>query len=183
MGETKKTTIKKMTNGYNYKYSDLATIHEEMENQGITYYQYTEFCIEANCDYIYTVLIIDGEEQKPRRGCRVIYGDEKQLKSAAQAQGSGLTYARRYSLLMALGWATEDDDGAGAGNGSAGTSKALKMGNKLDFKQVREHLSEITSEDELNQYWHSLKLSEKQATVLKGDFAKRKATLGQGLGE
>ena len=183
MGETKKTTIKKLSKGYGYCYSDLATIHEEMEKQGITYYQYTDFCIEANCDYIYTVLIIDGEEQKPRRGCRVIYGDEKQLKSAAQAQGSGLTYARRYSLLMALGWATEDDDGADAGNDGAGASKTLKMGNKIDFKQVREHLGDITSEDELNQYWHSLKLSEKQAAVLKGDFAKRKATLGQGVGE
>lgn len=183
MGETKKTTIKKLSQGYGYRYSDLSTIHEEMEKQGITYYQYTEFCIEANCDYIYTVLIIDGEEQKPRRGCRVIYGDEKQLKSAAQAQGSGLTYARRYSLLMALGWATEDDDGAVAGNDGAGASKTLKMGNKIDFKQVREHLGEITSEDELNQYWHSLKLSEKQAAVLKGDFAKRKAALGQGVGE
>lgn len=183
MGETKKTTIKKMTNGYNYKYSDLATIHEEMEKQGITYYQYTEFCIEANCDYIYTVLIMDGKEQSPRRGCRVIYGDEKQLKSAAQAQGSGLTYARRYSLLMALGWATEDDDAASAGNPTQSASKTLKMANKIDFRQVREHLGDITSEEELNQYWHSLGLTEKQAAVLRGDFAKRKAALGAGVGE
>lgn len=182
MGETKKTTIKKLSQGYGYRYSDLSTIHEEMEKQGITYYQYTEFCVEANCDYIYTVLIIDGEEQKPRRGCRVIY-DEGNKMGVAQRQGSGVTYCRRYSLLMALGWATEDDDGAVAGNDGAGASKTLKMGNRIDFKQVREHLGDITSEDELNQYWHSLKLSEKQAAVLKGDFAKRKATLGQGVGE
>lgn len=182
MGEIKKTTIKKLSQGYGYKYSDLSTIHEEMEKQGITYYQYTEYSIEAGCDYIYTVLIIDGEEQKPRRGCRVIYGDEKQMKSQAQAQGSGLTYARRYSLLMALGWATEDDDGSTAGNNDASATKPLRTANKIDFKQVREHLGEIMSEDELNAYWHSLKLTEKQAQVLKGDFLKRKVAIGMGVG-
>lgn len=182
MGEIKKTTIKKLSQGYGYRYSDLSTIHEEMEKQGITYYQYTEFCVEAGADYIYTVLIIDGEEQKPRRGCRVIYGDEK-MKSAAQAQGSGLTYARRYSLLMALGWATEDDDGSTAGKAGASPSKTLKMANKIDFRQVREHLTEIGTVEELNAYWQELKLSEKQAAVLKGDFAERKAKIGAGVGE
>lgn len=172
------TTVKKMSQGYGYKYSDLSTIHEEMEKQGITYYQYTDFCVEADADYIYTVLIIDGTEQKPRRGCRVIYGDEK-MKSAAQQQGSGLTYSRRYSLLMALGWATEDDDGDNAGSSSAKPAR----GNKVDFKQVREHLQEITTVDELNAYWQELKLTEKQAGVLKSAFAERKAKIGAGVGE
>lgn len=176
MGE-KKTTIKKMTNGYNYKYSDLATIHAELENQGITYYQYTEYCVEANADYVYTVLIIDGEAQPARRGCRVIYGDEK-MKSAAQMQGSGLTYARRYSLLMALGWATEDDDGSTAGN----PAPSKPYANKVDFKQVREHLGEINSVDELNAYWASLHLTEKQQAIVKKDFAERKAKIGAGVG-
>ena len=181
MGETKKTTIKKMSKGYNYKYSDLATIHEEMEKQGITYYQYTEFCVEAGADYIYTVLIIDGEEQKPRRGCRVIY-DEGNKMGVAQRQGSGVSYSRRYSLLLALGWATEDDDGATAGDAPSSATKPLRMANKIDFKQVRERLGEISTVEELNQYWQSLKLTEKQADILKSDFAKRKAVLGQGVG-
>lgn len=177
MGDTKKTTIKKLSQGYGYCYADLSTVHEEMEKQGITYYQYTEYCNEAGCDYIYTVLVIDGEEQKPRRGCRVLYGDEK-MKTQAQAQGSGLTYARRYSLLMALGWATEDDDGATAGDSAKHPTKTLKTANKVDFKQVREHLSSIETEDELNAYWYSLGLSKKQAEILKGDFTKRKLELG-----
>ena len=180
MGETKKTTIKKLSKGYGYCYSDLATIHEEMEKQGITYYQYTEFCIEAGADYIYTVLIVDGEEQKPRRGCRVIYDDGGKM-GVAQRQGSGVSYCRRYSLLMALVWATEDDDGVTAGNATTTASKTLKMGNKLDFKQVREHLAEIDTIDELNRYWTSLQLSEKQAAILKGDFAERKAKIGVGI--
>ena len=49
--------------------------------------------------------------------------------------------------------------------------------NKIDFKQVREKLTELTSVDELNKYWLSLKLSDKQANILKPDFAKRKASL------
>lgn len=108
------STVKKKSNGYNYKYADLAQIHEELENQGITYYQYIDYDPAADADYIYTVIIRGDKEGKPLRGCRIIIGHEAKM-SAAQAQGSALTYARRYSLLMALGWATEDDDGKTAG--------------------------------------------------------------------
>jgi len=45
---------------------------------------------------------------------------------------------------------------------------------------VREHLGEIETEDELNTYWVSLHLSEKQAGILKSDFAARKAMIGVG---
>ena len=99
------TTVKKLSNGYGYKYAELSTIHEELERQGITYYQYIAYDTDADADYVYTVLNIGGEEAAPRRGCRVVSGGDS-MKSAAQAQGSALTYARRYSLLMALGWAT-----------------------------------------------------------------------------
>lgn len=170
-----KTTVKKMSQGYGYKYSDLSTIHEEMERQGITYYQFIKYDIEAGADYVYTVLNYDGEEKPARCGCRVVLGDG--MKSAAQEQGSGLTYARRYSLLMALGWATEDDDGESV---SAAKSRP-NTARKIDFRQVREHLTEIDSEDELNTYWHSLKLSEKQAEVLKSDFAARKEKISGSL--
>lgn len=171
------TRVKKLTNGYGYKYSDLSTIHEEMEKQNITYYQYTEYCAEADADYIYTVLVIDGEEQKPRRGCKIIYDGGGKM-GAAQQQGSGVTYCRRYSLLMALGWATEDDDGASAGEAQP---KSKSSSNKIDFRQVREHLTEIDSIDELSAYWQNLHLSEKQAQVLKGDFAERKVKIGIGV--
>lgn len=169
------STIKKMSQGYGYRYAELSTIHEELERQGITYYQYIEYDANADADYIYTVLNYDGEEKPARRGCRVISGGDS-MKSAAQAQGSALTYARRYSLLAALGWATEDDDGATAGE------PVKKPSKKLDFRQVREHLTDITTVDELNAYWQSLKLSDKQAGVLKGDFAERKAKIGVGVG-
>lgn len=105
-----KTTLKKNANGYNYKYTDLAEIHSYLEDLGWSYYQYVEV-IEGN-DYIMTVPIKDGKEETPRRGCRVTQATLKGVNNPAQEQGSALTYARRYSLLMAFGLCTADDDAA-----------------------------------------------------------------------
>jgi hypothetical protein len=58
-----------------------------------------------------TVPIIDGKELPTRKGCRVVQAILAGKSNPAQEQGSALTYARRYSLLMAFGLATEDDDG------------------------------------------------------------------------
>lgn len=104
------TTLAKKAQGYGYKYTELSEIHEWLESQGITYYQYIEPIDGA--DYIYTVPIINGEEKPARRGCKVIIAELKGKTNAAQEQGSGITYARRYSLLMAFGLATADDDAA-----------------------------------------------------------------------
>lgn len=102
--------IKKNAEGYGYKYTDLAEIHNYLEGHNITYTQEIEV-IDGN-DYIVTTPIIDGKEQKPIRGCRVTQATLSGIKNPAQEQGSALTYARRYSLLMAFGLATTDDDAA-----------------------------------------------------------------------
>ena len=171
------STVKKKSNGYNYKYADLAQVHEELENQGITYYQYIDYDSAADADYIYTVIIKDEKESQPRRGCRVIIGHEAKM-SAAQAQGSALTYARRYSLLMALGWATEDDDGATAGVQVATKREWRPSKNGVNFAEVRDKLTEIDNIDELENYWKELHLTDSQANILKKDFADRKARIG-----
>lgn len=102
------TTLKKNAKGYSYKYTDIAEIHEWLESKGFSYYQYID-TLDGN-DYIMTVPIIDGKEKSPRRGCKVIIGALQGKSNPAQEQGSGITYARRYSLLMAFGLATTDDD-------------------------------------------------------------------------
>lgn len=104
------SNIKKNAKGYGYTYTDLAAIHEQLEAEGKRYYQYIETL--DGVDYIYTVMIIDGKEQPARRGCKVIETAPGGKANPAMAYGSGLTYARRYSLLMAAGYATTDDDAA-----------------------------------------------------------------------
>ena len=103
-----KTTINKNARGHNYNYTDLAEVNKYCEENKIQYYQTTKR-IEGD-DYIFTHLTIDGKEQTERQGSRIVDAVLMGIKNPAQEQGSAITYARRYSLLMALGLATEDDD-------------------------------------------------------------------------
>ena len=95
----------KSGNSYSYQYVDIAQIHEYLESIGSTYIQQIER-IDGD-DYIMTKRSFNGEwESEWLRGSRVVdatlYGND----NPAQKQGSALTYARRYSLLMAYGLAT-----------------------------------------------------------------------------
>ena len=100
--------VNKNKEGYGYKYTDISEIHRFLEENNMSYYQYIDR-IDGD-DYIMTVKIIDGKEQPAIRGSRVVQATLSGIKNPAQEQGSALTYARRYSLLMAFGLATDDDD-------------------------------------------------------------------------
>ena len=96
-------------NSYSYQYVDIAQIHEYLESINSKYIQQIKRI--DNDDYIMTKRCFDGVwEEEWLQGSRVVdatlYGND----NPAQKQGSALTYARRYSLLMAYGLATEDDD-------------------------------------------------------------------------
>lgn len=96
---------------YSYQYVDIAQIHEYLEENGMKYYQEIETSPTNGKDYIMTYRFINGEwEEKPKRGCQVTEATLMGVNNPAQQQGSAITYARRYSLLMAFGLATEDDD-------------------------------------------------------------------------
>ena len=103
------TTVTKNKQGYGYKYTDLAQIHEYLEQNNMRYYQFIKR-IDTE-DYVFTRrCIADIWEEEPIQGCRVVNATLSGKSNPAQEQGSALTYARRYSLLMAFGLATEDDD-------------------------------------------------------------------------
>ena len=108
-----KSTIAKKTEGYGYKYTELADINKYCEDNGITYFQEVETNEINQKDYIITYLVSeDGTKIVKHRGCQIVEARLSGINNPVQAYGSSLTYCRRYSLLMALGLATEDDDGA-----------------------------------------------------------------------
>lgn len=123
LAKSKKVQVETKKGGsYSYKYTELADINQYIENIGETYYQFIERI--DNDDYIMTVRVKNEIESTPRRGCRVVQASLDTVSNQAQEQGSALTYARRYSLLMAYGLATEDDD--------AGKLTKPKIENKED---------------------------------------------------
>lgn len=94
---------------YSYQYVDIAQIHEYLESIGARYIQKIQR-IESD-DYIMTKRCFNGEwDEEWIQGCKVVDATLFGNDNPAQKQGSALTYARRYSLLMAFGLATEDDD-------------------------------------------------------------------------
>ena len=104
-----KSTIAKKTEGYGYKYTELADINKYCEDNGIRYWQEVETSEINQKDYIITY-IVDSVETIKHRGCQIVDAVLQGIKNPVQEYGSSLTYCRRYSLLMALGLATEDDD-------------------------------------------------------------------------
>ena len=106
-----KNTIAKKTEGYGYKYTELADINKFCIENDITYYQEVETSEINQKDYIITYLE-KGDKVEKHRGCQIVEAKLQGINNPVQAYGSSLTYCRRYSLLMALGLATEDDDGA-----------------------------------------------------------------------
>ena len=103
------SNLKRNKDGYGYKYTDLAQIHEYLESNKMRYIQKVER-LDGD-DYIFTKRYIDGKwEEEWLQGCRIVQAVLVGKNNPAQEQGSALTYARRYSLLMAFGLACEDDD-------------------------------------------------------------------------
>lgn len=103
------TRLKKKSDGYGYKYTELAEIHNYLEQNDMRYIQQIKRI--ENDDYVMTKRCFgDKWEEEWLQGCKVVDATLQGIKNPAQEQGSALTYARRYSLLMAFGLATEDDD-------------------------------------------------------------------------
>lgn len=99
----------KTGSNYSYQYVDIAQIHDYLESINARYIQEVKRIDQD--DYIMTKRCFNDKwEDEWLQGCRVVDATLMGVNNPAQQQGSAITYARRYSLLMAFGLATEDDD-------------------------------------------------------------------------
>lgn len=131
----RKNTIKKNKEGYGYTYTDITAINNYCMENGITYYQEVETCEVNSRDYIITYLT-ENNETKRYRGCQIVQATLQGIKNPVQEYGSSLTYCRRYSLLMALGLATDDNDAQDLTISTINTKEdALKM--TIDFGKYK----------------------------------------------
>ena len=162
-----KQIVKSESKAYGYNYASLADI----VNQGFK----LPIMETRNIDGETFMGWLDDKNQW-HQGAPLIVPEMKGM-NAAQAMGSALTYARRYTAQMALGLACDDDAKLEkTKSGPVATGKVY--GSKVDFSKIREQLAIIDNPDDLIKYWKGLKLSEKQADVLRPAFAKRRAELG-----
>ena len=145
----KNTRLAKRTEGYSYKYVELADINKYCEDNGIRYYQEVETSEINQKDYIITYIEKDGKVEK-HRGCQIVEAILQGIKNPVQEYGSSLTYCRRYSLLMALGLATEDDDGASLTIKKEATKEEATQWTFSFGKYKGQTMSQVIKED--NQY-------------------------------
>ena len=147
----RKTTIKKNKEGYGYTYTDITAINKYCEENGITYYQEVETCEVNSRDYIITYLT-ENNETKRYRGCQIVQATLQGIKNPVQEYGSSLTYCRRYSLLMALGLATDDNDAQDLTISTINTKEdALKM--TINFGKYKGQTLNDIQDDESYLEW------------------------------
>lgn len=177
-------TIKKNKNGYNYKYADLAAIHEMLAGAKISYWQ--ETITENGKDYICTHVVDDetGEELRKGRGSEIIPVQEINGKvNPPQAMGGSISYSRRYSLLLILGLATEDDDAESltshkAAQKPTAAPSAASTG-RVSFDDIREKIKNMRG-TELEFYKDKImaqKMTYKQKDAINAIFEKRRAEI------
>lgn len=115
------------------KYADLNAIREAcmpvLNKHGIVVLQPTTFCEGRN--YVKTILLHESGESIEGL-TEIVYSKAND----AQAQGSGITYARRYGLQSLVNVGAEDDDGNGA------STQTNKPAIKPEHPKVTEWLSE-----------------------------------------
>lgn len=160
--------VKNASKGYGYTYSNLA----DLARAGIDIPPMKTEKI-GDDEYVFAKI---GDEWI--QGAKVVEMEMKGM-NAAQAYGSALTYARRYTVQLVMGIACDDDDKIEQ-DGEA-RRKEVKT-NRIDFNEVREAIKVIDDVASLQDYYKSLgveHMSEAQQKYINGIIGKRKKELEQ----
>lgn len=124
---------------YTIKYSDLAAINAYCDENKIKYRQFLKD--EDGIEVIYTQISDNGGEYgEPIRGAKLVGNTD-----SAKDYGAAITYARRYSLNMALGLASEDNDVAD-----------IREAKQIDLTKYLDAINNAATIDELKEYFIAL---------------------------
>lgn len=160
--------VKNASKGYGYTYSNLA----DLARAGIDIPPMKTEKVGED-EYVFAKI---GNEWI--QGAKVVEMEMKGM-NAAQAYGSALTYARRYTVQLVMGIACDDDDKIEQ-DGEA-RRKEVKT-NRIDFNEVREAIKVIDDVASLQDYYKGLgveHMSEAQQKYINGIIGKRKKELEQ----
>lgn len=140
-------SIVKDVTAYGYKYANLAQVIEAIStplwNNGLDFYQ----VIEQN--HLKTGLIDCETGDKIELVDFELISVSIAKANEIQSFGAGITYLRRYALMLAFGLATEDDDGASAKQPvKQPTPKPPRPENDILIKLVKEK-QQFLSKDNL----------------------------------
>ena len=141
-----KQIVKNASKGYGYTYSNLA----DLAKAGIEIPPMKTQKVDGD-EYVFAKI---GDEWI--QGAKVVELEMKGM-NAAQAYGSALTYARRYTVQLVMAIACDDDDKIEK-DGEA-IRKEYKT-NRIDFQEVRDKAKLISDLDELQELYKSLKVEE-----------------------
>lgn len=161
--------VKNASKGYGYTYSNLA----DLAKAGVTIPPMKTEKI-GDDEYVFAKI---GDEWI--QGAKVVEMEMKGM-NAAQAYGSALTYARRYTVQLVMGIACDDDDKIEKdGDARKKEAKTYPKGN-IDFQEVRDEakmIDDLDSLHELYQRLHVEKMSPAQQKYINGIINQRKKEL------
>lgn len=163
-----KQIVKNESQGYGYSYSNLA----DLARAGIEIPVMKTQRVDGD-EYVFA--LIDGEWIQ---GAKVIEMEMKGM-NAAQAYGSALTYARRYTVQLVKGIACDDDDKVEA-DGAA--KRVDNKNSKLDSDKIREQLDMLDDIESVKAYYEELKKIHKspaQEKYINVMFNKKKAQIAK----
>lgn len=158
--------VKNASKGYGYTYSSLA----DLAKAGIEIPQMKTQKVDGE-EYVFAKV---GDEWL--QGAKVVEMEMKGM-NPAQAYGSALTYARRYTVQLVMSVACDDDEKVEQ-DGDARKKESNQ--NRIDFQEVRDTAKMIDDLESLQALYKELmaeKLTEKQQAVINRIINERKKEL------